>query len=211
MVLNLGNKGLLGNYTEDYSDEFFSSETESGWGIIGHWWQDITPWDDFVGADGSAVDATKWTTSVTSSGTVTISSNKAQLNCPSTSDTATMVSTNYLNCNKFFIRIEKADLATRSADNHCYIYVGNDTDGWSEVFDYSPSAGTTTTTVVSGFPISIEGFYKGNDYWDIYCDAILVGSNILLPNKLSVKFYVITGTQTSSTAVMRIQSIYLSN
>jgi hypothetical protein len=32
MVLNFGGGGLLGKYTENYSDEFFSTETESGWG-----------------------------------------------------------------------------------------------------------------------------------------------------------------------------------
>jgi hypothetical protein len=183
-----------------------------------HWWDYLTPFDTFTGANGSAPDSSKWDTAVagTNPGTVTIQNNTcilynyAPASTSTNTSSATLILKNAITSGKILLIFTPDDkYAGEEYDyGQCYtqVSVGNDTDGWTVIETTNLTLdkdSDDTTATANSLSSSIEAIYQGNNNWNIYIGNNPYASNPKsLPNGLKVKIYSYTqgGDNTSNSS-----------
>ncbi len=192
---------------------------------VNHWWDGLTPFDDFTGINGAAPDAGKWDTAVGDNGngttthTVNIQSNDCRITAYGQS-TFDNITTSYaqlslktaLTSGRIIALITSLTLAVvGDADDSvkCEYSVGNATDGWTEVEEGNNSHGGTSSQPTA----SLEAIYIGGNDWNVYIgNTPYAGNPVTLANGLKIRFYVyvsVDDTGDNATGTLNVMEVYI--
>jgi len=163
-----------------------------------HWYDGSVPFDDFIGNNGDPVDSTKWDTSIDTGGSITIQGNKCLIYARASSAytvtpcDVTLTLKTALTSGRIiamFSSIYFEEVGTQMC--YFYMYVGNDTDGWTTITTITCDGhddeliGRSDNSICT----SLECIYKGNNLWNVYYGNNLISENLSKPNGLQIKFY----------------------
>jgi len=173
--------------------------------------------DTFTGVNGSAVNSALWDTAVTLDGALNIQSNAARLDSSSSScnplGSATLTLKTALTTGKIIMLMTTTYFKNSGSPytdyGHIIYQVGNDTDGWTEVYKILLNPNGDSVIVTAAYSPSFEAIYAGSNQWDI-----IIGGNpqstVTKANGLKTRIIAYSeGASSIDTVQISVNTVYI--
>lgn len=152
----------------------------------GIWWEDPAFYDVYDDFEDASIDGGKWTTTLSGTGTRTITEAGGVVTCYVDTGAAqngvAILESNNITANKSvaaFFRMQ-----SYAGSGAAGVWAGNATDGWSG----QACSGSTGTGATLDNPTSVLlVLAKGGNYYDVYVGGVLVGNNVYRPNGMKIQ------------------------